>query len=49
MFEFAENKICLKPEGKKTLFTSVAITDPLVCHKYFGKYTEDGGTILFCE
>ena len=49
MFQSPENKICLKQEGRKTTFTSVAISDPLTCHKYFGKYTDDGGTILFCE
>ena len=49
MFASADDKINLKPDNRKTVFTSVEISDPLACFKYFGKYSEDGGTILFCE
>jgi hypothetical protein len=44
-----DNRVVVKEPGTKTRFCSQLISDPLDCHKYFGKYAEDGATILVCE
>lgn len=44
-----DNMVVVKPEGQKTRFCSQMITNTVDCHKYFGKYAQDGATILVCE
>ena len=44
-----DNRVIVKDAGTRTRFCSMQISDPLDCQKYFGKYAEDGATILTCE
>ena len=44
-----ENKVITKAPHTKTEFSSVMIEDPSSCHKFFGKYDENGHTIVVCQ
>ena len=44
-----ENNVITKNPNQKTRFCSVKIDDPSTCYKYFGKYHQQGETILVCE
>ena len=44
-----DNRVIVKQAGTKTRFCAQPITNPIDCHKYFGKYAEDGATILVCQ